>query len=518
MKRRHTYAGLLACTCASLLASPAFAQKDDGTAPAADKDYEKESLALGLAPGTPQVAALPGGLTPAYGQRAADEGEWRFDFHGFLTMPLRVGLNTRSGTPTTEQHLNVLHAPPVTPEYRDSFTYTSVTPQPYTQLNFSYGNSIVTGNVIVLSRTATTAATFYNPVEQTGISDAFVNFRVPNLTKRLYFEANVGATTNRYGVMGEYDEGKYGTLVIGRVNGVGETVVGKVAIGDLVLAIEQGFQGQFDKFPNDTLPAGWNGFANPNAGSGFVHHAHAGIGYLGTLSVGLHHLYAWTQDDRASQSTIPDAKLRVLGADVRLTTGNIGHVYVAASHTQATAVGSMGRILEIMNTGNGVGLMNNYLGLQSGGNGSLMTFAGQYDVSIKSILKYPQIFTGDSRDVVVSLFAIQTKVTSPDPAADGVSKLKFGGEGAWSVLSWLALSARVDRVMPNVQDSSQSFTIVSPRLIFRSKWNAHDQVVLQYSRFFYGDNVVVRSGYPASPDPTISPDRDVISLSASMWW
>jgi hypothetical protein len=72
--------------------------------------------------------------------------------------------------------------------------------------------------------------------------------------------------------------------------------------------------------------------------------------------------------------------------------------------------------------------------------------------------------------------------------------------------------------MPNMNDSSQSFTIVSPRLIFRSKWNAHDQVVLQYSRFFYGDNVVVRSGYPAAPDPTISPDRDVISLSASMWW
>jgi hypothetical protein len=171
-----------------------------------------------------------------------------------------------------------------------------------------------------------------------------------------------------------------------------------------------------------------------------------------------------------------------------------------------------------MNTGGGLGLINNYLGAQSGGNGSLTTFGGQYDVSIKSILKYPQIFTGESRDVVVSLFALQTKVGSQDPAADGISKLKLGGEASASLLSWLAVSARVDQVMPNLQDSAQSFTIVSPRLIFRSKWNAHDQVVLQYSRFFYGDGVIVRSGYPATPDPTIRPDRDVISLSASMWW
>lgn len=517
MKRRHKY-GLLACTCASLLASPVFAQEDDGTAPKTDKDEGKQDIALGLAPGTPQVGSLPGGITPAYGQRAADEGEWRFDFHGFFTMPLRMGLNTRAGTPTNQQHLNVIHAPPVTPEYRDSFSYTSVTPQPYAQLNFSYGNSVVTGNVILLSRTATTAATFYNPPEQSGISDAFVNFRLPNILKHVYFEANVGAITNRYGTMGEYDEGKYATPAIARVNGVGENLIAKVAIGDAVLIFEQGFQGQFDKFPNDTLPAGWNGFANPNAGSGFVHHAHAGIGYLGTVALGLHHLYAWTQDDRASQSTIPDGKMQVLGADLRLTTGNIGHLYVSASHTDATAVGSLGRVLEIMNTGNGAGLINNYLGAQSGGNGSLMTFAGQYDVSIKSIMKYPQIFTGESRDVVVSVFAMQTKVTSPDPIASGVSKLKLGGEGAYSMFSWLAASVRVDRVMPNVQDNDQSFTIVSPRLIFRSKWNAHDQVVLQYSRFIYGDGVIVRSGYPATPDPTIRPDRDVISLSATMWW
>src|SRR6185295_7991042 len=118
---------------------------------------------------------------------------------------------------------------------------TSVVPQPYAQLNFSYGNSVVTGNVILLARTATTAASFYNPPEQSGISDAFVNFRLPHFVlKDLYVNWNVGAMTNRYGVMGEYDEGRYGTPAIARINGVGETFTAKLAIGDAVLVLEDG--------------------------------------------------------------------------------------------------------------------------------------------------------------------------------------------------------------------------------------------------------------------------------------
>jgi hypothetical protein len=510
MKRGLRAAGVLFGTCVS---SAALA---DDAPP--NKDEAKQAISLGLAPGTPQVGALPGGLTPAYGQKAADEGDWRFDFHGFLTMPLRAGFNTRAGAVTTEQHQGVLHAPPVVPEYRDSFTYTGVVPQPYVQLNFSYGNSVVTGNVGILARTASTAASFYNPPEQSGISDAFLNFRLPHLAKNVHFEVNVGAFTNRYGVMGEYDEGKYGTPIIARVNGVGENVIAKFGFGNAVVELEQGIQGQLDKFPYDTLPAGWNNFGDPNAGSGFVNHLHAGLGYLSTAALGLHYMSAWTQDDRASQGTRPDGKINVLGADVRLTTGNLGHFYIGASRTKADNARSVGRILEVLNTLSGKGLMDNYLGPNSGGTGTLTTIGAQYDLSLKSVLVYPAVFAGDSPDLVLSLFGMQTSVTSKEAAYDGVVKRKFGAEGAYSILPWLGASVRFDRVMPNDDDAKQSFSIVSPRIIFRTKWQAHDQVVLQYSRFIYGSGVVVRSGYPAVPDPTLHPDRDVVSISASMWW
>jgi hypothetical protein len=512
MKRALGVWGLLLGTCVSRAAVA-----DDATS-TSNKDEVKQAISLGLAPGTPQVGALPGGLTPAYGQKAADEGDWRFDFHGFLTMPLRAGFNTRAGTATTEQHTGVLHAPPVVPEYRDSFTYTSVVPQPYVQLNFSYGNSVVTGNVVLLARTASTAASFYNPPDQSGISDAFLNFRLPNVAKNVHFEVNVGAFTNRYGVMGEYDEGKYGTPVIARVNGVGENIIAKFGMGNAVIELEQGIQGQLDKFPYDTLPAGWNNFGDPNAGSGFVNHLHAGLGYLSTAALGLHYLSAWTQDDRASQGTTPDGKINVLGADVRLTTGNLGHLYVGASRTKADHARSVGRILEVLNTMSGKGLMDNYLGPNSGGTGTLTTIGAQYDLSLKSVLVYPAVFAGDSPDFVLSLFGMQTSVASNEKAYDGVTKRKFGAEGGYSMLPWLAASLRFDRVMPNADDSAQSFSIVSPRIIFRTKWQAHDQVVLQYSRFLYGSGVQVRSGYPAVVDPTLHPDRDVLSISASFWW
>jgi hypothetical protein len=82
----------------------------------------------------------------------------------------------------------------------------------------------------------------------------------------------------------------------------------------------------------------------------------------------------------------------------------------------------------------------------------------------------------------------------------------------------LATSVRADHVINDDKDSQQSFTVVSPRIIFRSKWQAHDQVVLQYSHWMYGDHVQVRSGYPATTDFSLQPDKDMISLSASMWW
>jgi hypothetical protein len=528
---------LLAMPALPLVAGTAQAQQKDG-----DKKDEKTALqkvvnfldgndaakkaseassdsGLGLLPGTPAVATLPGGAgLPAYGVKAKDEQEYGFDFHGFITMPFRAGLNTRAGVVTTQQKNFVIHAPPVVPDYPDSPNYTSVVPQPYTQIQFSYGNSIVTGTAMIKAWTATTASSFFDPTLQGGITDAFVTFNVPTLAKRAHLTINVGAFSNRYGTMGEYDEGHYATPLIGRTNGVGENVIARAGFGDFVLAFEQGFQGQLDKAPIGLTADGWNGFADPNTGTGLVEHEHLGLGYRRQLTFGLHHMLAWTQDDRASQAFVPDGSITVLGADVRFSASHLGHAYLGASYTIANNARSVGRILSIMNTQGGLDLMRDYLGNNSGGNGKILTVGGEYNLSLSRLLFYPRDFDGKSRDIILSLFGVFTHVQSTDAQANDDKKFKVGAEGTYTLLSWLAASFRFDHVRPTTNVEGREFTILSPRIILRSNWQARNQIALQYSHFFYGSSPIVRSGYPAVDDPSLKPDRDMISITASMWW
>ena len=514
---------LLGAVASSTLSLTSKAQAEDKK----DKKDDSGDVGLGLAPGSPQVGTLPGGIQPSYGQRSEDESDYRFDYHGMMIMPLRVGLNKRSGDVADDQSKNVIHAPPVVPDYQDSFNYTSVTPQPYAQLAFSYGNNVVTGTAVIVARTASTASSFFQPPLQSGITDAFVTFNVPNLAKHAHIEANVGAFSNAYGAMGEYDLGRYGTPLIGRINGVGETIAARYALGDFVLSVEQGIQAQFDKAPVGIPSEGWNAFADPVAGTSLVHHEHLGLGYRRQLTLGLHYIQAWSQDDRSSQALAPDGTITTMAADVRFSASHLGHFYGAAAYTMAEHASSVGRIVETLNAPGGRGLVHNYLGTNSKqGTGSLLVVGGQYDLSLAHLLLHPRTFDGKSHDLVLSLFGVYTRVQSKDKARDadgnwlydGINMLKFGAEAGYSLTSWFAFGGRLDHVSPQSELPGRDFNIISPRLIFRSDWQSRDQVVLQYSRFLYGKSPLVKSGYPLVDDPNLKPDANMVSISANMWW
>ena len=507
MLRGLQFSAVLAVTC---LALPAFA--DDG-------DATQDDPSLGLSPGSPTGTVLPGGMTPAFGQHPKDEQDWRFDFHGFFTMPFRVGIGSRQKV-EAGQSKTVLHAPPVVPDDFESFQHTGVVPLPYAQLNFSYGNSIVTGNVILLARNATSASSYFDAPTQAGINDVFLNFNVPDLAKNVHFEANVGAFNNRYGIMGEYDEGRYATPIFARVRGAGENILAKIALGDVSLSLEQGIQGQNDKAPPQIIPDGWNDYASTTVGTTFANHAHVGIGFKKFVTLGAHYLTAWSQDDRASVGPLnPDGRINLLGGELRFTMGRFGHLFAGGTQVKADKAASVGRTVSVLNTRGGQGLIDNYLGPNSGGTGTLTTVALQYDLSLARLLRYPDVFEGDGPDIFLSVFGIQTKVASNDPAYDGITKRKFGAMGSYSVLPWLAGTLRFDNVAPNTSDSSQTFSVVSPAVIFRTGWQAHDQIALQYSHWFNGTNTNVRrQGYPMLEDHTIVPDKDMVSLTASFWW
>lgn len=472
---------------------------------------------LGMALATPDTSTLPGRFKPAYGVAPISPNDFKFDFHGYLIMPLRVGINHRQHA-TSTQYKQVYHAPPLVPDDFDRFEHTGVTPQPWAQIGFSYGNSRAVANVIIAARTATIASGYVNPPDQLGINQAFITFK-PDFGKSLDVNIDVGAFANRYGALGEYDLGRYETPVIARVGGVGETLRINVPLpNDLVFLAEHGFQGQFDRVPFGVEPAGWNDFSDPNVGSSFAHHAHLGLALPRSAQVGAHYINAFTRDDRAP--TQPDGSITVFGADASVQLPPFGRLSVAWGRASANHASTVSGVIRVLNTFGGPGLMRSYLGPRSEGTGHISTFGGQYDVSIGEIVRANdhQPFAGYGPDVFISLFGMYTHVASKQFEYDNVNKLKYGAEGTYSALSWLAFSGRYDRVVADTKDASKTFAVITPRLIFRSDYNSQDQVTIQYSHWFDGSGVAVRSGYPPKEDPALLPDADTFSITGSMWW
>jgi hypothetical protein len=513
------------------LASAVSAHADGPTPNAQPGDANKEdsapapvSPAMALDPTAPQTAALPGGMTPAFGQPSLDVQDWRFGFHGFITAPLTAGINSRPDA-RPGQSTTVLHSPPVVPDDFETFSHTSVVPTTYAQLNFSEGNGVVAANVSILAMQTNVSEGFLEPEAQMGITDAFLSY-LPKLGKRVQMRILVGAFTSRYGSTGEYDEGRYGMPLIARINGVGELVSAHLPVGSLTFLLEQGLQGQTNTAGASVTPDVWNDFANPEEGTTFVNHFHAGIAYRSLLTIGGHFINAQSHDDRATGALEPDGNVNVLGADARLTMGRFGHFYAAFARTDASHARTISRILSILNTPGGPGLENDYLGSDAAGGdgtGTLTVVGGQYDLSIGRLVSYPKHFSADGPDVFVSVFGMAAHVSSlvasyGNGYGNGVTKAKYGVEATYSLLPWLAVSARYDQVAPDLSESAYSFAVVSPRLIFRTGWTATDQVVLQYSHWFDGGLTTVRTGDPPMDSPLTVPDSDMLSIAGRIWW
>jgi hypothetical protein len=500
--RRHLFGTLTLLLVA--VSSPAQAQ---GQTP--DQGLPR----LGLAPGEPGSRSAPPSIP--FGVDPSTTSDFVLDFHGYVLLPLKVAIHERESTRPGESD-TVLHNPPLVPNHLRGFEYTGVVPDPWVQLNFTYGNRLIAATAILAARAVTDASALYNPVDQLGVNDAYLSVNLTDVFETP-FEVKVGAFTGRYGIMGQYDAGRYGTPLIARTNSIGEAITAGFRFGDLSLVIEQGLGGQLGRPPDGFQPEGWNDFADVEVGASFVNHLHAGLGYSGVAELGLHYLYAWSQDDRVPGGPVPDGNINVFGADLRLTLDRFGYFYTGLARTLAADVGSVSGVIEILNARGGPELIEEYLGPLSGGDGALTTFGAQYDLSFAKLV-FGDRFTGTSPDLWFSLFGMGTAVESDDPDFDGVTKVKGGVEVTYDVLSWFGLSTRVDHVRLDVDEPRQAYTAITPRLLFHTDWNSRDEFALQYTRYLYGGDIVVKTGSPPEDDPTANPDEHVFSLSGTFWW
>jgi hypothetical protein len=486
---------------------------------------------LGLSPWTPRYGAMPGGITAPSGSDTWDE-DWTFSFHGYLESTLRAGWGQRTSA-ADGQALRTWHSTPIVPGRFGDFENTQAVPGPWVQLNFTYGNPYVSATAIIAGFNQQSGASYAYPSSQLGLNDVYLTLRAPRVGP-FRIKAHAGAFQDRYGAMAQYSEGNYGHSIIAYTRGTGATVISDFDLfGDLVGLLEVGFKGTLDKPPAGIEPNDANAFADAQNGAGYLSHAHFGVVW-GEVDIAAHWLGAFSRDDRVLDVPVrpgepianrqPDGRIDTYGLTLRALGEPYGHFFAGVGYTVARDARSVPRVINILNTDGGRGLMEEYLGMQSGGNGELLHAGFQYDLSLQKFLHYPTFFNGAAPDLRASFFGTFVHVNSAQDSTtlpgfevrfDDVNKLKLGSELTYLFFSWMGVSARYDYVAPDLDDSERTFHVLSPKILFRTSFLAHEQFNIRYTRWVYGDRVLIQSVAPNDPQGL---DEHMLALQANMWW
>jgi hypothetical protein len=544
--------------------SPAAPAEGDSPLPAVTTPSSGVAENTGDLTGTPNPTAL----APNSGD------ELRFSSHGFIRAPLRIGdgarpncpAGTAAGTDVTPggvvsktgvavpcagpgQSTVNFHSPMVPDDQYLDWRYDRQWEKDWTEVFLNYGNSHVVGTVSFQAYGLTDAEhlSTENLNSQLGIAQAYVTL-TPSLGAKTHLQWKVGAFWDKYGMSGKYDAGKYDMYLFGRTHTMGESISLERNVDALTFRLAQGLGVKDEQIEYTALSPPYPGFT-------LLNHVHAGVSYKKVLDFNAHYFVAWAQDARFNtgtpEATVPDGKEDVAGVEARFTGGVAGELYVGFSHVGAQHVQEVGPALEVMNSLGGSaggppysganGLMDNYLGQCSQctpgqiGTGSLNTLLVQYDYSFGLLwrkLQNPNAgFWGDGPDVTLSIFGMYTSVSSTDTSkinpllGDGVKKLKMGGDLVVTPLSWMGFGARFDLLQPTNLDAHESFGVISPKVIFKSKFITHEEITAQYSHYFYGSDVEPQPPnglVPTSPGNPVAagypPDKNVFGIKATMWW
>ncbi len=524
--------------------APAAAAPAPSTAPA-QPSSPAPAAAPEASPLPPPVAgtavdattANPTGA-PAPTAPPAPGDDWHFFTHGYFRAPLRVGVGQRPscgagqnpgtviggvGAPCAGpgQSTTNLHSPFVPDDQYLDWRYTRQWEQAWTEVFLNYGNSHVVGTVGFQAYNFTDAG-FNDTNAQLGIAQGFVTVTPDLGVSNVRLRWKVGSFWEKYGQAGDYDAGPYDTYLFGRTHQIGESLAADMDVGDFTLRVSHGIGAKLEQVAAGSAPtAGAPGFT-------LLDHIHAGASYKKIIDANLHYLVSWAQDARATPTT-PDGKIAVVGGEVRLTGGLAGTLYAGYSHVSAQDAAAVGPAIEVIHslgggghqTGNG--LIDNYLGPcamcapADVGTGAIDTVEVAYNYSFGLLyrkLKDPRAsFWGDGMDLTLGVFGMYSAVTSKDPTADGVKKLKYGGDLVFRALSWLGIGARADVVQPSSKDAQEAFWVVSPKIIFRTAFITHEEITAQYSHYADKSHVT-----PQPPNDGLPPDEDVFGIKATMWW
>jgi hypothetical protein len=505
---------------------------------------------LGLPPHIAHSATPFGNLSAPYGAPSPRDS-WSFNYSGFFAAGVRASLRQRD---VTHVSLAPLESPTAIRNGINtggSFNAGAVQGS-WVQMNFEYGNRVATAHVTIDTWNPSRGASFTQLGSQNFIDSAYLTFRLPPKGKaRLGW--TFGAFGVNYGPLGQYGGGFYNNAVA-RVYGVGETTSAEYDLSNTyVVTLDHGIHSSGDKAPDGAPSA----FGDPYDPAAWVHHAHVGIVKKGelTFQAQLHWLKNFSLDDRgllkpnapptsgSYASFNPDPRPETptglgpganvgLDESVRRDDGNyeaIGASFTLKGNGYRAGVGGVRGVarnayalhgMTVSFMGDGKAFSNDWLGprsfnlAQNNWQGSMWSVATEGEVSWGNLWRAPQPFWGEGFNVTTGAGFQYGRVVSEDPVRAGWGMYRFGLDVLVSMLPWLAVETRADRVEPDTAHGKQAYTALMSQLVFRSYWNSRERVALQYTKWIYGEEFPV--AYKSQPTERL--DTDVVSFGFGMWW
>lgn len=508
--------------------------EEEKATPEAKAEPEKpEATETGAPPPAPEKAPEPA-------EEPAGKGGFRTFFSGYFRAPFAMGFSPRPGPddPDGPSEMQISYGPTRTIDSQYySFAYTRLQEQDWAELFFHAKKKHVEA-VVGWMGYWFAGAGFRNPDAAwiPGMAYLTLDSDVPLGG----IEPNVALTAGAFWPSFGYHE-KYDTLTLGRFRFMGEQLRVAVPVTpDVKVTATQGFGTNRDGSFNINFPAPHQSVV----GLDLLHYEHLTVAYKDYVDVGLHFNHQWTRDPNLTQqggvgtsyADAREAKFTTVGGELNVRVPHAGHLWVSPSFTRlrngwALAQGGT----EVMHSLSGIGFASNYLAwdelaINSTGTGSSLNLGFIYENSLSNVLgKKPGEMSPEVELSVFGLF-IDANLDLPETSRlpqDHLAQMKYGAELEVHPLTWLAVMLRWDEVNYNLDDTGYVFSAISPRVTFSSHFLSSESIYIQYSRYRYGDRMVLRGTWPWGqfmiPGSRYTqnytgekPDMDVIKVQASV--
>jgi hypothetical protein len=363
------------------------------------------------------------------------------------------------------------------------------------------------------------------------------------------FKPNLALTAGAWWPSFGYFE-KYDTYTLGRFRQIGEQLKFALPLSsDLAVTLVQGFGTNRDGSYNYTVIG--NPLYAATTGLDLLQYENIRLTYKKYVDIGLHFNDMWTRDPNlTTQNTVGTksyqaaaaAHLTTVGGEANLSAPYAGRLWISPSYVSVRngwALNNGGT--EVMHSLGGAGIAANYMAWSnsppdSTGTGSMLNLGFLYENTLSRVQgKAPGTVMPE---VTLSVFGLlaNSKLNLPPGSTitqylnqNRIRQFKYGADLTLQALNWLGFMARWDEVNSDLDHPGFVFSAITGRAILSTHFLSSESIYLQYSRYRYGDKMVLYGRWPwgaplvtgtdvlqSKPYPGQKPDMDVVKLQASV--